>query len=67
MTTVQGVSPNSWERIDRKAFVNEGANEVIEILARGHKRDLERSIMKGAVVIVEVKRLTATKERRGSE
>ena len=50
MTTVQSVSPNTgvWERLDRRAFVNEKANEVVEIPARGYAKDMKKSICKGA-------------------
>ena len=64
MTTIEGVSPNAWKSIERKAFVNESANEIVEIPARGHKRDLKRSIMKGAVTTVEMQTLVATIEKR---
>ena len=34
MTTIEGVSPGAWRPIERQAFVNESANEVIEILGQ---------------------------------
>ena len=62
MTTIEGVSPSAWRPIERQAFVNESANEVVEILARGHKRDLKRSMTRGAVTMVEVRGLEASTE-----
>ena len=59
MTTIEGVSPNAWSPIERKALVNESANEVVEIPAGGHKRDLRRSMTQGAVTMVEVRSLLA--------
>ena len=66
MTTIQAVSPCTavWQRLDKGVFVNESANEVIEIPARGHKRDLEKSMCKGAVVMTEVRSLGDTIERK---
>ena len=46
MTTIQAVSPSTavWQRLDKGVFVNEKANEFIEIPAQGNKRDLEKYI-----------------------
>ena len=47
MTTIRVVSPDTpWETIDKKAYVNEEATEVIEIPPVGYQRDLKRSTMK---------------------
>ena len=58
----------AWESLERRAFVNEGANEVIEIPARGHKRDLEGSMCRGAVIMTRVcasaSNLSDTMERK---
>ena len=64
MTTIRAVSPDTqWETIDKKAYVNEEANEVTEIPPKGHQRDLKRSMMKGGIVMTEVRRLKADTER----
>ena len=49
--------------------MNESANEIVEMPARGHKRDLKRSMMKGAVTMVEVRSLVVhiEKEKMSTE
>ena len=55
ITTVQAVRPHAavWQRLDKGVLVNESANEIIEIPARGYARDLKKSVSKGAVVMVD--------------
>ena len=53
-------------RTQKKACADEVVTciqNLLEILAKGHKRDLERYMLKGAVILTEVKRLKEDKEK----
>ena len=61
VTMILGVSPDTpWETIDKNVYVDEKATEVTEIPPVGYQRDLEGSMMRGGIVMAEVRSLKGT-------
>ena len=65
MTTIEGVSPGAWRPIERQALVNESANEVIEIPARG--KILATGAESRPSTAVEVEEALESERRRDAE